>query len=289
MVKEKLCGSGLAADFFHDGSGRPRPTVIMLGGSEGGKFWSRPKRLLQAFMARQYNVLSLAYFKANGLPDSLQEIPLEYFARAIAALDCRPEVACGDYALIGASKGAEAALLLGCYYDRVAAVVALSPSSVVWQGIPKNRLNFNAEVKSSWRYQGQPLPYLATPFSKRDLWALLSLRLRKIGERALVDEEAVRRAAIPAEKVQGPILLISASKDAVWPSTAMAADVLSRLERREFVYPYKHIAYDTGHNGLIRNKEAWRQVFDFLEKNFRLDSWDKDEDNPQQETVYATG
>jgi len=181
-------------------------------------------------------------------------------------------VACGDYALIGASKGAEAALLLGGYYDRVGAVVALSPSSVVWQGIPRNRLDFKAAAKSSWTYQGQPLPYLVTPFNYRDLGSLLALRLHKISERALEDRDGVRRSVIPAEKVQGPILLLSGRKDAVWPSTTMAGQLVSRLESKVFVYPFEHIVYDSGHNGLIRNRDAWRAVFDFLDKNFRPDA-----------------
>ena len=289
MVRISLCKSRLVADFFHDGSGRARPTVIMLGGSEGGKFWSRPKRLLQAFMEREYNLLSLAYFKADGLPSSLEEIPLGYFNRAFAALDCRPEVACGDYALIGASKGAEAALLLGCYYDRVAAVVALSPSSVVWQGVPRNRFDLKAEAKSSWTYRGEPVPFLATPFTNRDLPALLTLRLRKVGERALADWEGVRRATIPAEKIQGPILLLSGRKDAVWPATDMAESVVRRLESHEFEYPYEHLVYDSGHNGLIRNRSCWRTVFDFLDNNFRPDARYYDKNHSQQEAIYPKG
>ncbi len=100
----------------------------------------------------------------------------------------------------------------------------------------------------------------------------MTLRLYKIGERALEDREGARRAEIPAEKIQGPILLLSGRKDAVWPSTYMAGQLVSRLESKEFVYPYEHIVYDSGHNGLIRNRDAWRTVFDFLDKNFRPDA-----------------
>ena len=163
MQKSKVNADGLVGDFFHNGSGERRKTVILLGGSEGGMFWSRVRPLLGAFLERGNNLLSLAYFKTPGLPDTLEEIPLEYFKRAFGWLDAQPEVFPGFYALVGASKGGELALLLGSRYPAVRAVVALNPSSVVWQGIPRSRFRLGQGGKSSWSYQGNGCPICRMP------------------------------------------------------------------------------------------------------------------------------
>jgi len=268
MIRDAVTETELVADFFHEGSNQPRRTVILLGGSEGGNFWSRQKRLLEGFVKRGYCVLSLAYFKAPGLPRSLEEIPLEYFEKAFAWLGAQPQVSPEGYALVGGSKGAEAALLLGSRYPQVKAVAALLPSSVVWQGIPKNRLSIGKDPKSSWSFDGKGLPYVPSSLSLKNIASLLTLRLRKSGEKDLQNTECVKEAAIPVEKIQGAILLISGKRDQLWPSTYMCEQMVSRLAAAGFAHHYEHIAYDKGHTGVIRDRACWRTVYDFLEQHF---------------------
>ena len=83
MIKKEVTDNGLVADFFTAPSVKPSKAMIMLGGSEGGKSWSRIKRPIELLVQRGYSVLSLAYFKSEGLPSSLEEIPLEYFEKSI--------------------------------------------------------------------------------------------------------------------------------------------------------------------------------------------------------------
>jgi len=44
MIKKEVTDNGLVADFFTDPTVKPSKAIIMLGGSEGGKSWSRIKR-----------------------------------------------------------------------------------------------------------------------------------------------------------------------------------------------------------------------------------------------------
>ena len=135
MVKENITDDGLVADLFHDGSNRPQPAIIMLGGSEGGSMWSSlvwKKLLLRHLVTRGYKIVTLAYFKTAGLPDSLEEIPLEYFEKAFDWLSGYKVLFQERYTLIGGSKGAELALLLASRYEQVSNVIALLPSSVKW-------------------------------------------------------------------------------------------------------------------------------------------------------------
>jgi len=267
MIKKEVTENGLVADFFTDPSIQPSKAIIMLGGSEGGKSWSRIRRPIALLVQRGYSLLSLAYFKSEGLPSSLEEIPLEYFEKAFDWLSTQAGIVPNEYAILGGSKGSEAALLLGSRYPQVKAVIAFSPSSLVWQGIPTNRFEIGEDVKSSWACNGQGLPFLPYPSSikKRDL---VLLRLRKMHEDALRNTARVADAAIQVESIQGAILLISGERDRLWPATHMSEQIMNRLKAKGFDNHYEHIVFSSGHNGIVMNKDSWRKIFAFLKEYF---------------------
>lgn len=78
-------------------------------------------------------------------------VPLELFLDRAAALasECDRVVVCG------ASFGAEAALLAGCYSPLVSAVIAFAPSDVVWPGILRD-----GRMVSHWSLGGEALPFV---------------------------------------------------------------------------------------------------------------------------------
>lgn len=268
MIKQTISTNGRCADFFVPEGGARRKTIIMLGGSEGGKSWSRVRQVLTRLTGLGYNLLSSAYFKAPGLPETLQEIPLEGIEQWFAWLGGHPAVIPDEYAVIGGSKGAELGLLLASRYPQIRAVVAISPSSVVWQGIPRSRFQLAEDVRSSWSYLGSELPYVAYPVNGADRASLLTLRLRKIHERALESIHYSSDAVIPVEQARGPVMLVSGQKDQMWPSEEMSEQIMARLTEMEFPHPYQHMSCSSGHNGLIMNREMWRQVFTFLRQYF---------------------
>jgi dienelactone hydrolase len=98
-------------------------------------------------------VLSVGYFKLPGLPQQLSRIPLEYFGRALAWLAHQPQVDRKHIAILGVSRGSEAALLSGAYFPRlVSAVIAMVPSDVALCSIPGCR-------GPAWTFHGHPVPY----------------------------------------------------------------------------------------------------------------------------------
>jgi len=267
MIKKEVTENGLVADLFTDVSIQPRKAIIMLGGSEGGKSWSRIKRPIELLVQRGFSVLSLAYFRSDNLPSSLEEIPLEYFEKVFDWLSTQTEIVPDEYAILGGSKGAEAALLLGSRYPQVKAVVAFSPSSVVWQGIPSKRFEIGKDAKSSWSYQGESLPFLPYPSSIKK-WDLILLRLRKMHDAALRNTVRVKEATIQVESIQGAILLISGERDRLWPASSMSVQIMSRLKAKRFENHYEHVVFNTGHNGIVMNKDSWRKIFDFLKEYY---------------------
>lgn len=131
-------------------AGPPAPAVVLLGGSEGGV----PDDAEAAELAaRGHPVLLLGYFAAPGLPQKLERVPLEYFRRALEWVRDQPEVDPEAVVVNGASRGGEAALLVGSTYpELVAGVVAAAPSHRVVCGFPDCD-------DSAWSQAGRPLPY----------------------------------------------------------------------------------------------------------------------------------
>ena len=241
---------------------RPSSAILVLGGSEGGQ--STERAMLLA--AHGHAALALAYFRDDGLPSHLANIPLEYFGRALKWLAAQSDVAGAPLAVLGASRGAEAALLIAATYPDVRAVVAYAPSSIAWSGIPVN--GSNAPV-SAWTLRGEPVSFAA-------------------GKRTLDDQDSVAKYAIQVERVRGPILLLAGADDKLWPSARMARMVNERFQRLQHSYASTVLVYpDAGHaiafpylavaprlslGGTVTgtanaDRESWQAVLAFLHQH----------------------
>lgn len=235
---------GLAGRLFLPPGPGPHPAVIVVVGSGGGL----PEAHAAFIASHGFAVLALAYFAFAGLPPVLANIPLEYFETAIAWLGEQAEVKPGAIGVLGVSRGGELVLLLGATFPAIRAVVALVPSHVLWGSV-------GVIGAPSWTYHGEPLPIMppragsaaaAAQQSPDEQTAPIALTPGFLG--ALADEAAAARAAIPVERINGPVLLISGNDDAMWPSTLMAERVLARLREHGHPYRNEHLAYDqAGH------------------------------------------
>jgi hypothetical protein len=227
---------GLVGVWFAPPAGKLRPAILVLGGSEGGDAGAY---YLGAPLAKQgYAVFGPAYFKAPGLPDNLQDVPLEYFDKAIAWMKGQPGVDPERLAVYGGSVGGELALLLASRHPELKAVVAGVPSGWVWQGINMG----SWEAHSSFDAGGKPLAFLPYDTSK-PFTSVLDLYQRSLPAAASHPE-----AAIPVEKIDGPVMLISGGRDQIWPSTQMSSDVIRRLDAHGFRFEHVQLDYpEAGH------------------------------------------
>ncbi len=144
-----LAAQGFVGEYFAPPVGAaPGPAVLQIGGSEGG-YHSYPAALLAS---HGYPTLSLAYFGEPGLPSTLKDIPLEYFATALRWLAAEPGVDPKRVVVFGTSRGGEGSLLIGSTYpDLVRGVIANVPSDEVNPGLP------DASVPA-WTLGGKPVP-----------------------------------------------------------------------------------------------------------------------------------
>jgi dienelactone hydrolase len=181
--------------------------VLLLHGSSGTPDLERA-RILEA---EGYDVLAPRWFDGR-----ISEIPLESFPLDdLAARNDRLVV-------MGMSRGAEAALLLGTLDRRVDAVIAVAPAAHAWAWIE------NGKQTSPWTWQGEPLPFVPLdPDWTTDVvppafvgWYRQSL------QRYAAEAEAAR---IPVERFEGELLMVVGGDDQVWPSVEFAERIsLSR-------------------------------------------------------------
>lgn len=235
IIKRMVRSNGLVGTFYYPKDAGLYPGVIILDGPEGGLNETQAATLA----AHGYATLALAYSGIEKLPRQVNKIPLEYFETAINWLQSQDMITKDKIAVLGTSKGAELGLLLGANFPVIRAVVAYSPSAVIWQ-CPDTS---DKTPTSSWTYRGKQLPYV--PFQNSlfsNLWSKVPYK------ESLKSKAAVQKATIPVEKINGPVLLISGLDDQIWPSAQMAQSIIKRLKKNRHPYPDKHLSYrEAGH------------------------------------------
>lgn len=237
---------GMPAPPADSAAARPdAPLVVVIGGSGGGE-WTLEAA---ALAASGYPTLALAYFGEPGLPRCLCEIPLEYFAHAVAWLRAQPAYATRPLVLVGSSRGGEGALAIASYEPTLFdAVVAQSPSAYLNGPYgPGSR-----SAQSAWTLGGQPL----------------------------TDQP------IPVAGLRAPLLLTAGGADTVWDSAASARAVMRELDAAPGAPPHSYLYYagaghgavgrpayfpfnPAGHGGTPTANEAaavsaWPQLLEFI-------------------------
>lgn len=241
------------------GKGKKQPLVVGLGGSEGGNAWTSDhwKGTRDQFLEKGYAFLALGYFGAPGTPDTLNKIALEDVYHAIQTAARHKSVNKKRIAIIGGSRGADLALLLGSHYHDIRCVVSIVGSNAVFPG---HTQHFST---SCFTFEGKELPFV--PVNEAAVPFLMQRDLRGCFEAMLQDTAAATTAAIPVENIHGAVLFLSATKDEICPSTPMAEAMVQRLKSHQFTHPYQHQAIEGSHTEPLKHFDA---VFGFLEKHF---------------------
>jgi len=234
--------SGIIAKLYIPELDVPRPTVVVLGGSDGGFF----EPVAQSFAQEGYIALALAYFNAPGLPKNHEETPLEYFSNAIRWLKTQSQVKSDQIHLYGFSKGGELAILLASVFPDIAtSVVAIVPSCATYGGFPNIQ-------KSGWTLNNQPFPIAPEPEEKDELEQLEthgSVTLAEIFlEQLQTHKKEFSAAIIKVENIQCSLLLISGKDDKMWPSPFYCDIIMKRLDEHNSPIFRKHLSYENvGH------------------------------------------
>jgi dienelactone hydrolase len=243
---------GLVGTLYCPDGGDRLPGVLLLGGAEGGMHEDDAALLA----ANGYVALALAYCGMPGLPVTQQEIPLEYFGDALAFLSRHRRVRPGRLAVLGASKGGEAALLVGATFPQARAVISVVGSGLVTQGISQDALSGSLldvlrTPVANWTLKGRALPYLpnvATPELEAVVAAGEPVALRLAFDPGLRRADLLAEATIPVERIRGAVLLISSDDDQGY-GMAFHEVAAEQLATHHHPYTWRHIVYqDAGHH-----------------------------------------
>ena len=213
-----------------------QPLIVAFGGGSGGNDWERNylKDKRDSLLAHGFAVLAIGYFKTDNSPGSLDRISLNAIADTVLSIARRtPSIDTSRIVLMGASKGGELVLNLACRYSCFKGVIALSTPHV---SFPALTISANT---SSWMYNDQEVTYVPAPF--KIIWPALKGDLFEAFSIMLENTEAAALAEIEVEKINGPILILSADQDEQWPATKMSQQLVERLARKNFAHTYEHI------------------------------------------------
>lgn len=243
---------------LYKGTNKNQPLIVGLGGSEGGNAWASNywKKTRDVFIEKGYSFLAIGYFGCEGTPKILDLIAIDDVYNAIAVAKKQPNINPKKIAIIGGSRGADLALLLGSYYKDISTVVAMSSSHAVFPG---HTLTFTS---SCWTFAGKELPFI--PVNDEAVPFLMKRDLRGAFESMLKDSIAEQKALIKVENIRGAILLLSATKDEMIPAVEMGEKMMMRLKKANFKYPSEHVILEGTHGEPMKHFD---KIFAFLEKN----------------------
>lgn len=219
---------GLYADFYRPPGAGPFPGVVVFGGSEGGLGGGV---LTGSGLVRDgFAVLSIAYWGVSGKPSGMSRIPLETFQRAVQRLRALPDVKPNKIAVLGVSRGGEGALLAGASFPTdVQAVVSLVGSGYAWAAP-------GSSTVSTWTLDGGDVPFIPWPAGSnttitRDggINVTFSAPFFQAGVVSAADAGLLSRAETRVESINGPVLLLAAGDDGIWPSCLLTDSAWNRL------------------------------------------------------------
>lgn len=242
-IKRRRIHEPFIGELFDTGDSSSR-TIIMLGGSDGGM--EHLALIAGPLASHGFNVLTVGYFGMAGLPDYLQEIPLEYFEGVFAWIKENPLLS-NDICIHGTSKGGELALLLASRYDKFSKVVANLPHAYCFQGL----LGMSAaDHCSSWSYRGESLPYIKLDndvfFEKMKicLKESQSFGVACCYKKGIEMADNKKEARIKVEEAHADILLTAGKEDGIWNSYEGCLDIINALERHHYQHEYQLLSCD---------------------------------------------
>jgi len=227
--------------------------VVVLSGSSGRVDVARAR----LFAGQGTSALALQWFGGEGQVPGICEIPLETF---FAATDFLVGLGCRRIVYVGTSKGAEASLLAAVHDPRIDAVVAISPTSVVWGNIGPGRDGASWPERSSWTLKGIPCPFVPSnpDWSAEYVDGLASYR--GLFQRSLQTfRDEASQAVIRVEAISAEIVLVAGGDDALWPSLDFATSI---VQRRRDAGKVTHLvsAPDAGHRILLPGETTPRSA-----------------------------
>lgn len=213
---QRIADHGFVGNYYPATGAAPRPAILVLGGSEGG-LGSEMAAYAKALQAEGYAALHVGYHRGPGMAPTLENIPLELFENAIDWLKTQPGVDPARLAIVGWSRGTEAAQILASSHPELRALILGMPSNVVWAGFDWEKM-FSGTGSGAWTRAGAPLPYLDVG----DIGYSSNPYAPEWQAKFVAATQKRPEVVIPVEAISGRILYVCGEQDRLWPSCPMA-------------------------------------------------------------------
>lgn len=237
--------NGIVGVLFVPESDHRLPVIVTLTGSNGGMGENRAQMLANHGFA----TLGLGYFGVEGLPDRLENIPLEYFEKAFQWIETNPKLDPSRIGIFGVSRGGELSLLLGTVFpEKMRAICAITPSSVINGGLAEKPCE-------AWVLHGIPIaPFapvaqlcLQGEDGKDPAHAVATAPLFLEG---MNDKAAFEKSAIRVEKIRCPVMIICGGDDQMWPAFVFAEQINQRLKKSGSAVSFELLKYPNAGHGI---------------------------------------
>lgn len=209
------------------------PSVMILSGSDGGN----ESHAASYLAGKGYLVLALSYFNDEGLNEHLEKVDLGYFKVASDYLSTHDK-SNGTVNLIGYSKGAELALLLGRTFNCYQSIVAGAASNYITSGM---KGGIFAPVPG-WMLNGEALPYLKMKFPVSFMFSTIMNYIKKrpmyfleIWKKSLSRKNAYE-CKIHVDEIDAPLFIVSGGDDKLWPSVDFSDEIQQERNNENDIY-----------------------------------------------------
>lgn len=214
------------------------------------------------------NALAVSLFGADGLPDDVNQIPLDMFIPAIKVLK---DMGCTNISTYGMSMGSIFAALIPKYIGGIDNVILCSPTHVPFEGVVGKN---SSSGKSVVTWKGQDITFVRPCFSlrKANKYYFDKEANRKVMGMWIAYRDAYRDKTLEAladfklYETGARILAIAGTGDEAWPSDYSVNYIKNQLDAVKYEKEYKASIYPNVSHliGMMPNRERERKIYRIL-------------------------
>lgn len=187
---------------------------------------------------------------------------MEYFINSIDFIKNKIGIGNDKIAIVGNSKGGEAALVLTQYYQSKLTVACVA-SCYVFEGLPLKDEDIVLNPKSSWTYNDKELPYIKFYIDDEILKEAMNKKFMNCHEKS-IELNYNKDACINVDDYNGTILLISAEHDPYWPSKMMSNTLVQNCRNNDRI---NHMTLDLEGHRYLDYPESTAEILKYINNN----------------------
>ena len=255
---------GFVGHLAEPDGGSDKAVIVIMGGEQsllpGIKFAER-------FADYGITGLAVSLFGAEGLPEGIDQVPLEMFQPAVDYLKKTKKIE--HISVYGQSMGSIFAVLVAQYMGEIENLIMVSPTHVPFEGTMPDKKTMSG--RSIATFEGKDIPFVPTDFGSVKVskyYRHPAAKCRVTGMwiayyNAYQNKTAEKKAWLHLEKTNARILLIAGDEDEAWPAEYSVNALKAYLDDLSYEKEVKVIVYPHGShlNGLMPNRQREKKLY----------------------------